>query len=108
MGIGIGLFSQAVYSDYKTTSGDELKSPTSSANTAARPRRNWQLKTNEAIINITSLFWLVNHPCCHFRFSGNINAINFIFFYWVCTWLRGKLRCDTERFAHNRWLVSLL
>ena len=38
MGIGIGLFAQAVYSDYKTTSGDELKSPTSSANT--EPRRD--------------------------------------------------------------------
>jgi len=47
MGIGIGLFAQAVYSDYKTTSGDELKSPTSSANTAARPRGNWKPKANE-------------------------------------------------------------
>jgi len=40
MGIGIGLFAQAVYSDYKTTIGDELKSPTSSANTAARRVKN--------------------------------------------------------------------
>jgi hypothetical protein len=40
MGIGIGLFAQAVYSDYKTTSGDELKPPTSSANTAARRVKN--------------------------------------------------------------------
>jgi hypothetical protein len=40
MGIGIDLFAQAVYSDYKTTSGDELKPPTSSANTAARRVKN--------------------------------------------------------------------
>jgi len=40
MGIGIGLFAQAVYSDYKTISGDELKSPPFSSNTEARRVRN--------------------------------------------------------------------
>tara|TARA_B100001146_G_scaffold20818_1_gene15943 strand:+ start:21 stop:143 length:123 start_codon:yes stop_codon:yes gene_type:complete len=40
MGIGIGLFAEAVYSDYKAISGDELKSPTSSANTVARRVKN--------------------------------------------------------------------
>ena len=34
--------------------------------------------------------------------------LTLFFFYWVCTWPRGKLRCVTERFAYNRWFVSLL
>jgi hypothetical protein len=40
MGIGMGLFAQAVYSDYKTTSGDELKPPSFSTNTEARRVKN--------------------------------------------------------------------
>jgi|TARA_B110000881_G_C18280096_1_gene367053 hypothetical protein len=45
-------------------------------------------------------------PAAILGLAGMLTVL--ISFYWVCTWPRGKLRCDTERFAHNRWLVSLL
>jgi hypothetical protein len=40
MGIGMGLFAQAVYSVYNTISGDEINPPSFSANKVVRRVKN--------------------------------------------------------------------